>query len=146
MRTIDYIIIHCTATSKNVTHQVILDGWRKKGWVSNGYHWLVSKNGLAARLQDDELVSNGVLGHNHESINLCYIGGIENGKAKDTRTDDQKGALLVLIEDYRNKYPGAIILGHRDLSPDLNKNGIIESKEWIKICPCFDAKKEYKNI
>ena len=29
---------------------------------------------------------------------------------------------------------------------DENKNGKIDSYEWIKYCPCFDAISEYKNI
>lgn len=145
-RKIKYIVIHCTATSPEAKQQAILDGWRKKGWKANGYHWLVSKNGLAVRLQDDEIDSNGVLGKNHESINICYIGGLKDGKGTDTRTDEQKEAILVLLEGYRKKYPSATILGHRDLSKDKNGNGIIESFEWIKLCPCFDAKKEYACI
>jgi N-acetylmuramoyl-L-alanine amidase len=38
------------------------------------------------------------------------------------------------------------IVGHRDLSPDLDGDGIVEPQEWIKQCPCFDAKEEYKDI
>ena len=37
----------------------------------------------------------------------------------------------------------ALILGHRDLSPDLNGNGLIEPNEYLKQCPCFDVMKEY---
>lgn len=147
MRKIDWIIIHCTATRSTVKHQTILNGWRAKGWDKNGYHWLVDDNGLAARLQDDSIVSNGVFGYNNNSINLCYIGGIAaDGKPKDTRTDEQKGTLETLVMEYRKLYPNAKIQGHRDFSPDKNKNGVIEPFEWIKICPCFDAKKEYSHI
>ncbi len=147
MRKIDWIIIHCTATRSTVKHQKILNGWRAKGWDKNGYHWLVDDNGLAARLQDDSIVSNGVFGYNNNSINLCYIGGIaEDGKPKDTRTDEQKGTLETLVMEYRKLYPNAKIQGHRDFSPDKNKNGVIEPFEWIKVCPCFDAKKEYSHI
>lgn len=32
--------------------------------------------------------------------------------------------------------------GHRDLSPDLNGNGVIEPEEWVKVCPCFEVGKE----
>ena len=37
------------------------------------------------------------------------------------------------------EYPGSRVVGHRDLSPDLNHNGEIEPEEWIEECPCFDA-------
>jgi len=30
------------------------------------------------------------------------------------------------------EYPGSRVVGHRDLSPDLNHNGEIEPEEFIK--------------
>jgi N-acetyl-anhydromuramyl-L-alanine amidase AmpD len=143
MRKINKIVIHCTATSPNATAQSILDGWRKKGWTSNGYHWLIDRFGFTTRLQDDELVSNGVKGHNSRSIHLCYIGGLVKGKPTDTRTLEQKETLKMLIDEYLVKYPNSEVLGHRDLSPDLDKDGIVEPQEWVKSCPCYDVKKEY---
>lgn len=142
MRQIDKIVIHCTAASGDQPTQDILNYWRKKGWSSNGYHWLVDGNGIAVRLMPDDLVSNGVKGHNSKSIHLCYKGGW-NGK--DTRTEAQKETLKVLVDQYRSKWPNAEVLGHRDLSPDLDKDGIVEPHEWVKLCPCFDARKEYKS-
>jgi N-acetylmuramoyl-L-alanine amidase len=38
------------------------------------------------------------------------------------------------------------VLGHRDTSPDLDGDGIVEPNEWIKMCPCFDAVEEYKDL
>ena len=43
----------------------------------------------------------------------------------------------------KQEYPIVEVLGHRDTSPDLNDNGIVESSEWIKMCPCFDAAQEF---
>jgi hypothetical protein len=40
-------------------------------------------------------------------------------------------------------FPDAEILGHRDLSKDLDGDGIIQPDEWTKICPRFDAADEY---
>jgi N-acetylmuramoyl-L-alanine amidase len=48
--------------------------------------------------------------------------------------------------DMRKLYPKAVILGHRDTSPDLNGNGIVEPCEWLKECPSFDAAKEYARL
>ena len=85
---------------------------------------------------------------------MAYIGGIENKpgvaylkqKPKDTRTPEQKSALLNLLKELRKLYPYAKIIGHRDTSPDLNGNGIVEPCEFIKACPSFDAKTEYRGI
>lgn len=43
--------------------------------------------------------------------------------------------VMLLLRDY----PDSRLCGHRDLSPDFNRNGEIELEEWIKVCPCFDA-------
>ncbi|MGZ9736794.1 hypothetical protein ACXX80_15730, partial [Flavobacterium sp. GNP002] len=108
-------------------------------------------------LLDFDKNSNGVLGFNSQIINICYIGGVENKgtpkspvwNAKDTRTEAQKVALETCIKEaqewlQKNKNTNKIIIqGHRDFSPDKNKNGIIESWERIKECPSFDAKNEY---
>ena len=38
------------------------------------------------------------------------------------------------------------VLGHRDTSPDLDGDGIVEPEEWTKMCPCFDVRSEYPFI
>jgi len=140
-RKITRIVLHCTATLPSATTDAILKGWRKLGWTSNGYHWIIDRFGIATRLQDDELVSNGVKGHNSNSIHISYIGGMAKGKPQDTRTAEQKETLKMLVDEYLVKYPNAEVLGHRDLSPDLDNDGIVEPHEWVKSCPCFDVKK-----
>jgi hypothetical protein len=77
------------------------------------------------------------------SIHVCYKGGQQG---KDNRTPYQKLAMLDILIELKKQFPKAVICGHRDFSPDLNKNGIIEPKEFIKLCPCFDAKSEYKKL
>ena len=145
-RKVDKIVIHCTGTLPSATAQNILKGWREKGWTSNGYHWLIDRFGIATRLQDDELISNGVKGHNSRSVHICYIGGLVNGKPIDTRTQEQKETLTMLIDEYLVKYPNSEVLGHRDLSPDLDKDGIVEPHEFIKSCPCFSVSEWLKEF
>lgn len=78
-----------------------------------------------------EQISNGVQGHNSESINVYYIGGVNMaGKPADTRSKEQKEALLKLLTRLKTDYPKARIVGHRDLSPDINGDGIIQVSEW----------------
>ncbi len=152
---IKYIAIHCSAGFGK--KESIEAFWKTKGWKSPGYHRLIDTDGAIHKLLDFSKTSNGVLGFNDETINICYIGGVENigttkkpiWKAKDTRTEAQKTALKECIkeaQDWLQKHKNTnkiIIQGHRDFSPDLNKNGIIESWERIKECPSFDPKKEY---
>lgn len=77
---------------------------------------------------------------------LTLAASTKKGKAVDNRTEEQKKSLITLLTQLNKKYPDAEILGHRDISPDKNHNGVVDPWERIKECPCFDAKVEYKEI
>ena len=95
-------------------------------------------------MRDITKIGAHVKGHNSESIGIAYEGGLNaSGKATDTRTTAQKQSLETLLRFLLLTYPGAKVCGHRDLSPDLNHNGIIEPCEYIKECPCFNVRTEY---
>lgn len=147
MRNIKYIFVHCTASQQTATVQQILKEFTQRGWRIPGYHYIVDPKGMLTQLVAEDRISNGVKGYNAESINVAYIGGIDSKKkAIDNRTPDQKKTLLNILTRLKKKYPNAIIMGHRDISPDKNHNGIVDPWERIKECPCFDAKTEYANI
>lgn len=131
MRTINYIVVHCTATGQNTEVNSVVNYWRNVlKWKNAGYHYIIDKFGNVFQLMDEEGLANGVKGHNRESIHVSYIGG----RSKDDRTDAQKAAMYAILEDLRERYPKAIIQGHRDF-PNV-----------AKACPQFDAKKEYNDI
>lgn len=148
MRRIDFIVVHCTAGRTTDTIDKLKAGWRKLGWKNNGYHIVVDGEGNRHDITPLEKVSNGVAGHNANSIHVSYMGGVnfETKKSEDTRTPEQKTMLLDILLELRLKFPKAKIVGHRDFSPDKNHNGIVDRWEWIKACPSFDAKEEYKYI
>lgn len=86
-------------------------------------------------------------GFNANSIGIAYEGGLDpDGNPADTRTAEQRTALITLLKQLHERFPEARICGHRDLSPDLNGNGRIEPAEYIKQCPCFNAAQEYAYI
>lgn len=155
-RRIDYIVVHCTATPEGQARTVeqIRSQHRAQGWSDIGYHYVVTLDGKVHLGRDVDLAGAHVSGYNAHSIGVVYVGGLENDprkpykqlKAKDTRTDEQKTALLSLLLSLRKLYPYAKIVGHRDFSPDKNGNGVVEPSEWIKACPSFDAKKEYRTV
>lgn len=145
MRKIERIFVHCTASHQTATVDDIKREFKNKGWKNPGYHYLIDTKGEIHQLLEEEGISNGVQGYNKTSINVAYIGGIdEKGKGIDNRTDEQKKSLKSLISKLKEKYPNAEVLGHRDISPDKNGNGIIDPWERIKECPCFNVKDEYK--
>lgn len=156
MDKIDTIIIHCSATraGRDIRAKDIDYMHRQKGWRMIGYNYVIDLDGTVEEGRPLTIDgahcsakdSNGV-SYNRHSIGICYIGGLDaNGKAKDTRTDAQKRALRLLISKLVHSYPIKEILGHRDTSPDLDGDGEVEPSEWIKMCPCFNAKDEYKDL
>lgn len=148
-RNINLIVIHCSATRFNAdyTPDMLLRDHKARGFNSWGYHFYIRKSGQRVALRSLELAGAHVTGFNRASIGICYEGGCDNaGKASDTRTPEQKKAIIDLLRELVNIYPDAEICGHRDLSPDTDGDGVIEPQEWVKLCPCFDARKEYKMI
>lgn len=147
MRNIQYIAVHCTAGSQKMTIKDLEREFKRKGWKAPGYHYVITADGKIHQMLETESISNGVKGYNSVTINVAYTGGIDtNGKPIDNRTDEQKQSLLKLLRLLRERFPAAIIQGHRDFSKDVNGNGKIDPWERIKECPCFDAKIEYRGI
>ena len=161
-RDIIEIIIHCTATpeGREVTVADLDKLHRERGFKQCGYHYVVHLDGKISMGRAPQVVGAHCLNHNANSIGVVYVGGLvvkgyKLGKLRknepiyecaDTRTERQKTSLYYLLKNLIGYYPGAVILGHRDTSPDLNGNGIIEPSEYIKACPCFDAREEYQCI
>ncbi len=144
-RTINRIVIHCTASSQKATVENIKAYWKNQlGWKNPGYHYIIGVNGERHMIQNISKTTNGVKGYNHDSIHISYIGGLND----DDRTEEQKKALEKLLKELTD--PAMLgdipIVGHRDLSPDKNKDGKITSNEWIKRCPSFDVKEWLKEI
>lgn len=149
MRKITRIFVHCTASWQSSTTEASLRAeFRAKGWKNPGYHWVIFPNGRILKMLDEAYVANGVADYNKHSIHVAWVGGIdkEHPQGIDNRTLDQKVALFDLLTKLKLKYKDAYILGHRDISPDLNHNGVVDPWERIKACPCFDAMIEYVDI
>lgn len=136
MRTVNLIIIHCSATREGKAYTVAdIDRWhRNRGMKGIGYHFVVYLDGTVHSGRPLEQVGAHCKGHNNQSVGVCYIGGIAaDGKSpKDTRTAEQRQGLIRLLRQLRVLFPKAAIKGHRDFAP--------------KACPCFDATAEYANI
>ena len=150
MRYVDTIVIHCSATRENqdYTFENCIRDHKVRGFRKCGYHYYIRKDGTVHIGRTlDEVGAHAGKGHNQNSIGICYEGGLDsNSNPKDTRTEAQKDAILTCIKESMAYGKIIRIVGHRDLSPDLNKNGIVEPFEWIKSCPCFEAITEYKHL
>ena len=135
-RTINEIIIHCTATPEGRECSVEeIRRWHKaRGFTDIGYHYVIHLDGRVEQGRNVDIAGAHCTGHNTHSIGVVYVGGCaKDGKTpKDTRTEAQKATLASLLLDLRKLYPRATIHGHRDFAN--------------KACPSFDATKEYKRF
>lgn len=136
MRKINEILVHCAATPEGKNFKAAdIDRWhRERKMKCIGYHYVVDLDGTVEPGRPESEIGAHCLGHNQNSIGVCYVGGLAaDGKTpKDTRTAAQKEALLALLKKLKAKYPKASIHGHRDFA--------------AKACPSFDATTEYKSI
>lgn len=145
-RKITELIVHCSATPEGEDYTVDqIRQWHTtpkpngNGWSDIGYHYIIYRDGSIHTGRPESVTGAHTTGHNTVSIGICYIGGCPprseegwNLKSKDTRTPQQKLALVKLLRELKKKYPNAKIYGHRNFA---NKS-----------CPSFDAKKEYMNL
>lgn len=133
MRKIDKIIIHCSATPEGREHTVKdIDSWhRARGFAMIGYHFVIYLDGSVHKGRPIENVGAHTLGQNANSIGICYIGGMDkdNKYPKDTRTPEQKEALIKLVADLKEQYPEATVHGHNEFA--------------AKACPSFNVKEEF---
>ncbi len=135
-RVINKIIVHCSATAEGKDFTVAdIRRWHlARGFKDVGYHYVIYRDGSINKGREESVIGAHTTGQNANSIGVCYIGGVaSDGKTpKDTRTPQQKAALLRLLKELTAKYPSATIHGHREVAN--------------KACPSFDARKEYQGI
>ena len=133
MRTIDKIIIHCSATPEGRPHSVEdIRRWHKaQGFADVGYHYVIGLDGAVFRGRPLEQAGAHCRGQNAHSIGICYIGGLDakDGSPKDTRTPSQRIALEALVLLLRLRFPRATAHGHKEFA--------------AKACPCFEVGEEF---
>ena len=136
MRIINEIIVHCAATreGRDFTVEDITRWHKARGFATIGYHYVIYRDGSIHEGRPLEQIGAHCVGHNKHSIGICYIGGCaSDGKTpKDTRTPEQKEALLALLRRLKARFPNATINGHRDFA--------------AKACPSFDARSEFRSL
>ncbi len=130
-----YLVLHCSATPPGMDVGVErIREWHVQGngWSDIGYHFVIRRDGRVENGRNEASVGSHVAGHNHYSIGICLVGGVDVASAasapQNNFTEAQWAALRTLLRTLLDKYPQATILGHRDF-PGVSK-----------ACPSFDAR------
>ena len=146
---IEYIVVHCSASrfTDNIDAAAIDRMHKAKGWDGIGYHFVILPDGRIEIGRALDKAGAHAYGFNSKSWGVCCIGGLnEHGEPENTLTDKQAISLKKIIDVLLLMQPGAEVLGHRDLFGDTNKDGVIDSRDWLKECPCFDVREWLKNV
>ncbi len=130
MRPINEIIIHCTATAEGKDYTVDqIRQWHVKGngWKDIGYHYVIYRDGSINPGRPIDQIGAHTTNHNTGTIGVCYVGGCAaDGKTpKDTRTPQQKAALVELVRSLKTVFGINKVSGHREYA--------------AKACPSFDV-------
>lgn len=142
------IIIHCSATPNGkVFTAEDIDRWHaERGFRRDpsacklslykhiGYHFVIDLEGHIEPCRNLDESGAHCLGHNTNSIGICLIG-------TDRYTPEQWQTLACLIGYLQkmNHFHLQRIIGHRDTSPDKNRDGKIDKSDWLKTCPGFNV-------
>lgn len=131
VRSINEIIVHCTATRRGQEFSVAdIRAWHiARGWSDIGYHYVVHLDGRVEMGRPEARAGAHVEGHNSGTIGVVYVGGVEaDGKTPaDTRTPEQRASLEAVCRALRARYPTITrITGHNQYA--------------AKACPSFDVR------
>ena len=118
----------------NVTAAEI-DRWhRRQGWLAIGYHYVITRDGQLETGRDVTKQGAHVKNHNHESVGICLVGGVdENKEPENNFTDEQFNTLKQLLTGLSNAYPEAEVKGHNFFNPK-------------KACPSFDVEEWWTKV
>lgn len=136
MREIKQIIIHCSDTYPNMnTRADDIRRWHMdRGWSDIGYNAVICRDGVVEPGRDldgdgdvyDEVGAH-ARGFNENSIGICMVGGkARPGEQPCNFTFAQWSSLRTLVDNLLERFPGAEVIGHNDVSD--------------KSCPTFDVK------
>lgn len=131
----DLIIVHCSATPPAMDIGVKeIDRWhRARHFLKVGYHYVIRRDGTVEPGRDLYEPGAHAKGYNFRSVGVCLVGGVAEDKKtpENNFTTEQFESLEVLLRGLRDTYPGAEIIGHREVNPH-------------KACPSFDVQ-EWKS-
>lgn len=146
-----HITIHCSATRphQNVRAADIKRMHIKKGWRTIGYHYVIPQDGTIEKGRPVTRQGAHVKGHNENNIGVCLIGGLdESGKPSNTYNDKQLDALFKLLLDLCAEHgiDHGLVCGHRDWFGDTNNDGVVDKRDWLKECPCFNVREWFREL
>lgn len=134
----EFIVVHCADTYADMdigAKEIRKWHIEERGWSDIGYAHVIRRNGKIENGRSVYDVGAHVAGYNSISVGICMVGGKSRatGKGEQNFTPEQYTALKNLLETYKDLFPNAEVVGHRDLNAG-------------KECPSFDVKHWYAGV
>jgi len=148
IRKIHRIVIGSSGTLQTASLSHVHAYWCDELYLRHpDFHYIICPDGKTVQMLGLELAAGGSEKHNAYSVNIAYIGGIDEGMCiTDNRTPAQKTAILKLLRELREQFPEAEICGYR-VFPATGKD---TSPETGACCgkghPGFDVKAAYRHV
>lgn len=121
MKKVKYIVVHYSATyeDQDITAADIDRMHKTRGFDRIGYHYFIRRDGTLEVGRKENETGAHAKGYNSQAIGVCWAGGLNRAtgvnKGVDNRTPAQTATLIRIIKDLLVRYPGATVIGHRDL-------------------------------
>lgn len=140
-----YLVVHCSATPPNMDiGRKEIDLWhRQRSFFMIGYHLVIRRDGTVETGRPIDQPGAHAVGFNDVSRAVCLVGGVKaddknkNGKIEDGElvpennfTPAQFAALEKVLREWKQAFPLAQVVGHRDLP---------SKHAQLKACPSFDV-------
>jgi len=144
-----YITIHASATNPEriYTIEQLKRDHLARGFSDVGYHFYINQSGEFHLGRNERKQGAHVKGHNKDNIGICLEGGVDfGGNPVFNYTENQMSSLRYILTNLKSVYgiKDENIKGHRDWFGDSNGDGVVDSRDWLKECPCMDIQEEMK--
>jgi len=105
------IVLH-NADASSCSVQDIHSWHRNQGWAGIGYHYFIRKNGEVYKGREDNWVGSHCLGHNQDTIGICFEGKYN----EETMPQTQINAGIELVSYLKSNYGISKVYKHKDLN------------------------------
>ena len=125
---ITQLVVHHSASRRNVTLEVIRAWHLKKGWSDIGYHYVIGEDGEPRVARPIGHAGAHCRKHNNYTVGVCVTG--DNTVPGRHWLPIQVEGLMGLYRSLRLVWPEMTAVGHKDLAatecPGVDINGLLE--------------------
>jgi N-acetyl-anhydromuramyl-L-alanine amidase AmpD len=116
------IIIHHTASTRDLTLEEIRSMHMGRGWSDVGYHYYIRKDGSTSQGRKENVQGAHASGNNKDTIGICLSGDF----TQEYPTTAQIRSCNALIWNLKLRYDIKDVVGHNEVGNTL--------------CPAFDVR------